>query len=343
MINKFIDTPTSVYDEMEFPQRKDILYIPWLYTPNYCIEENKLLSKIFTTYPHQEARAQRDKQIETYKYHINAMNEIRVSSKMFKGIYFNNIIDDFDIHYYSVGQIDKYYGFQHDSSKQMYLQAKSQNKDMLVEHENYVHKVATKIFVASNFMKSFLNDYVDSDVIGLPIFREPVHSTRDNRILFNHRFAKEKNWHMLFDLPENMKKQLVVTTPTISAPNSYGVHFTRAKKDFGMISNCRKDIVDNYQDTVGFGLSLSTADNFGISVLEGIMSGLFYMCWDNEYNCFNEILLPEFLFKTLDELVEKYNYYSENSIKRLELVKEQQQLLLKYTPKNWVNNLLERI
>jgi glycosyltransferase involved in cell wall biosynthesis len=198
------ETPTGIY---KLPTRKDVLYVPWLYSPNYCLEQNRLFSDVFTCYSYKEEVQQRKKQIEAYKYNIECMNNIRVSKKMFKAIYFNNIIDDFDIHFYTAGGIDKIYGFQHDSNRQKYLLEKGIDREVLIKQENFVGSIANKIFVGSKFMQNILP--YTTEVIGLPIFVSVKEPRNDDRILFNHRFAKEKNWHKLFELSSEMKKKLI--------------------------------------------------------------------------------------------------------------------------------------
>ena len=85
-------------------------------------------------------------------------------------------------------------------------------------------------------------------------------------------------------------------------------------------------------------MSFATHDNFGYSLMEGIYSGLTYLVHDNDCTTYREFVLDDLRFRTIDELLEKYNYYCNNPKERIKIVKKQQEKVKKFQVKSWVDN-----
>ena len=145
---------------------------------------------------------------------------------------------------------------------------------------------------------------------------------------------KDKNIDMLLDLPEELKKKIIVT-----CPSGQTTYVGKVKKEFKRFYFKKpKEIYLQILKESGFGLSFATHDNFGYSLMEGIYSGLTYFVHDNDCTTYREFVLDELRFKTIDELLEKYNYYCDNPKERIKVVKRQQEKVKKFQVESWVNN-----
>lgn len=326
-------------DEMtsEVPRRKDVFFVPTFFNHGWAIEQNRLLARVFTSLPYAEDSYLPGKS-RLLRYCADALPFIR-THKLTK-VYFENIVDDFDVQFVRAAFVTDFYGFQHESVAISSRQEEAPHLRLTREFEDFIGSFAT-VFTSTHFYADALK--YPTHVLGLPIFVPMTAPRMGSRILFSHRFVKAKGAFRLFELAEDMKRHLVVTTPFPPSPSEYSKLFARCKQELGMYVGLSKDVYTQLMGTCGFGLTFSTVDMFGISVLEGIFNGLMYFCYDNDGVPFREFMMKEFLFHSVEELVEKYHYYDDHFAERCEVVRAQQEKVQHYAWNIWLQKMLSYI
>ena len=317
--------------------KKDIALIPHFFNHKWAIDLNKTLSEIFFVpdkymdyfegrYNFKEESYLPGKS-QLHKY-ISELLPILRAQKIEK-VFYTNILDDYSADLQSAGFVKSFGGILHATNHQD-LAIGQQKK--LIDYENSIMKMSKQTIVASELMKNQVPYNVD--VMGLPVHMDFTHPSVSKDILFSHRLMKDKNIDMLLDLPEKLKKKIIVTCPSGST-----TYVGKVQKQFKRFYFKKpKEIYLQLLKESGFGLSFAIHDNFGYSLMEGIYSGLTYFVHDNDCTTYREFVLDELRFKTIDELLEKYNYYSDNTRERIKIVKKQQEKVKKFQVKSWVEN-----
>ena len=316
---------------------KDIALIPHFFNHKWAIDLNKTLSEIFFvpdkymdyfegSYIFNEDSYLPGKS-QLHKY-ISDLLPILRAQKIEK-VFYTNILDDYSADLQSAGFVKSFGGILHATNHQD-LAIGQQKK--LIDYENSIMKMSKQTIVASKLMKNQVPYNVD--VMGLPVHMDFTYPSVNKDVLFSHRLMKDKNIDMLLDLPEKLKKKIIVTCPSGST-----TYVGKVQKQFKRFYFKKpKEIYLQLLKESGFGLSFATHDNFGYSLMEGIYSGLTYFVHDNDCTTYREFVLDELRFKTIDELLEKYNYYSDNTKERIKIVKKQQEKVKKFQVKSWVEN-----
>ena len=321
---------------------KDIALIPHFFNHKWAKDLNKTLSEIFFVpdkymdyfegcYNFKEDSYLPGKS-QLHKY-ISELLPILRAQKIEK-VFYTNILDDYSADLQNAGFVKSFGGILHATNHQD-LAIGQQKK--LIDYENSIMKMSKQTIVASKLMKKQVPYNVD--VMGLPVHMEFQYPSVSKKILFSHRLMKDKNIDMLLDLPEELKEKTIVTCP--SGSTTYVGKVQKAFKRFYFKKP--KEIYLQLIKESGFGLSFATHDNFGYSLMEGIYSGLTYFVHDNDCTTYREFVLDELRFKTIDELLEKYNYYSNNTRERIKIVKKQQEKVKKFQVDSWVENFQERL
>ena len=317
--------------------KKDIALIPHFFNHKWAIDLNKTLSEIFFVpdkymdyfegrYNFKEESYLPGKS-QLHKY-ISELLPILRAQKIEK-VFYTNILDDYSADLQSAGFVKSFGGILHATNHQD-LAIGQQKK--LIDYENSIMKMSKQTIVASELMKNQVPYNVD--VMGLPVHMDFTYPSVNKDVLFSHRLMKDKNIDMLLDLPEKLKKKIIVTCPSGST-----TYVGKVQKQFKRFYFKKpKEIYLQLLKESGFGLSFATHDNFGYSLMEGIYSGLTYFVHDNDCTTYREFVLDELRFKTIDELLEKYNYYSDNTRERIKIVKKQQEKVKKFQVKSWVEN-----
>ena len=316
---------------------KDIALIPHFFNHKWAIDLNKTLSEIFFVpdkymdYFEGRYNFKEDSYLpgksQLHKY-ISELLPILRAQKIEK-VFYTNILDDYSADLQSAGFVKSFGGILHATNHQD-LAIGQQKK--LIDYENSIMKMSKQTIVASELMKNQVPYNVD--VMGLPVHMDFTYPSVNKDILFSHRLMKDKNIDMLLDLPEKLKKKIIVTCPSGST-----TYVGKVQKQFKRFYFKKpKEIYLQLLKESGFGLSFATHDNFGYSLMEGIYSGLTYFVHDNDCTTYREFVLDELRFKTIDELLEKYNYYSDNTRERIKIVKKQQEKVKKFQVKSWVEN-----
>ena len=317
--------------------KKDIALIPHFFNHKWAIDLNKTLSEIFFVpdkymdyfegrYNFKEESYLPGKS-QLHKY-ISELLPILRAQKIEK-VFYTNILDDYSADLQSAGFVKSFGGILHATNHQD-LAIGQQKK--LIDYENSIMKMSKQTIVASELMKNQVPYNVD--VMGLPVHMDFTYPSVNKDVLFSHRLMKDKNIDMLLDLPEKLKKKIIVTCPSGST-----TYVGKVQKQFKRFYFKKpKEIYLQLLKESGFGLSFATHDNFGYSLMEGIYSGLTYFVHDNDCTTYREFVLDELRFKTIDELLEKYNYYSDNTGERIKIVKKQQEKVKKFQVKSWVEN-----
>ena len=316
---------------------KDIALIPHFFNHKWAIDLNKTLSEIFFVpdkymdYFEGRYNFKEDSYLpgksQLHKY-ISELLPILRAQKIEK-VFYTNILDDYSADLQNAGFVKSFGGILHATNHQD-LAIGQQKK--LIDYENSIMKMSKQTIVASKLMKNQVPYNVD--VMGLPVHMDFTHPSVSKDILFSHRLMKDKNIDMLLDLPEKLKKKIIVTCPSGST-----TYVGKVQKQFKRFYFKKpKEIYLQLLKESGFGLSFATHDNFGYSLMEGIYSGLTYFVHDNDCTTYREFVLDELRFKTIDELLEKYNYYSDNTRERIKIVKKQQEKVKKFQVKSWVEN-----
>ena len=316
---------------------KDIALIPHFFNHKWAIDLNKTLSEIFFVpdkymdyfegrYNFKEESYLPGKS-QLHKY-ISELLPILRAQKIEK-VFYTNILDDYSADLQYAGFVKSFGGILHATNHQD-LAIGQQKK--LIDYENSIMKMSKQTIVASKLMKNQVPYNVD--VMGLPVHMDFTYPSVNKDVLFSHRLMKDKNIDMLLDLPEKLKKKIIVTCPSGST-----TYVGKVQKQFKRFYFKKpKEIYLQLLKESGFGLSFATHDNFGYSLMEGIYSGLTYFVHDNDCTTYREFVLDELRFKTIDELLEKYNYYSDNTRERIKIVKKQQEKVKKFQVKSWVEN-----
>ena len=317
--------------------KKDIALIPHFFNHKWAIDLNKTLSEIFFVpdkymdyfegrYNFKEESYLPGKS-QLHKY-ISELLPILRAQKIEK-VFYTNILDDYSADLQNAGFVKSFGGILHATNHQD-LAIGQQKK--LIDYENSIMKMSKQTIVASKLMKNQVPYNVD--VMGLPVHMDFTYPSVNKDILFSHRLMKDKNIDMLLDLPEKLKKKIIVTCPSGST-----TYVGKVQKEFKRFYFKKpKEIYLQLLKESGFRLSFATHDNFGYSLMEGIYSGLTYFVHDNDCTTYREFVLDELRFKTIDELLEKYNYYSDNTRERIKIVKKQQEKVKKFQVKSWVEN-----
>ena len=316
---------------------KDIALIPHFFNHKWAIDLNKTLSEIFFVpdkymdYFEGRYNFKEDSYLpgksQLHKY-ISELLPILRAQKIEK-VFYTNILDDYSADLQNAGFVKSFGGILHATNHQD-LAIGQQKK--LIDYENSIMKMSKQTIVASKLMKNQVPYNVD--VMGLPVHMDFTYPSVNKDVLFSHRLMKDKNIDMLLDLPEKLKKKIIVTCPSGST-----TYVGKVQKQFKRFYFKKpKEIYLQLLKESGFGLSFATHDNFGYSLMEGIYSGLTYFVHDNDCTTYREFVLDELRFKTIDELLEKYNYYSDNTRERIKIVKKQQEKVKKFQVKSWVEN-----
>ena len=316
---------------------KDIALIPHFFNHKWAIDLNKTLSEIFFVpdkymdYFEGRYNFKEDSYLpgksQLHKY-ISELLPILRAQKIEK-VFYTNILDDYSADLQNAGFVKSFGGILHATNHQD-LAIGQQKK--LIDYENSIMKMSKQTIVASELMKNQVP--YDVDVMGLPVHMDFTHPSVSKDILFSHRLMKDKNIDMLLDLPEELKEKIIVT-----CPSGQTTYVGKVKKEFKRFYFKKpKEIYLQLLKESGFGLSFAIHDNFGYSLMEGIYSGLTYFVHDNDCTTYREFVLDELRFKTIDELLEKYNYYSDNTRERIKIVKKQQEKVKKFQVKSWVEN-----
>ena len=317
--------------------KKDIALIPHFFNHKWAIDLNKTLSEIFFVpdkymdYFEGRYNFKEDSYLpgksQLHKY-ISELLPILRAQKIEK-VFYTNILDDYSADLQNAGFVKSFGGILHATNHQD-LAIGQQKK--LIDYENSIMKMSKQTIVASKLMKNQVPYNVD--VMGLPVHMDFTYPSVNKDVLFSHRLMKDKNIDMLLDLPEKLKKKIIVTCPSGST-----TYVGKVQKQFKRFYFKKpKEIYLQLLKESGFGLSFATHDNFGYSLMEGIYSGLTYFVHDNDCTTYREFVLDELRFKTIDELLEKYNYYSDNTRERIKIVKKQQEKVKKFQVKSWVEN-----
>jgi len=354
-MNKFFDTGEPEIDWAWLKQykRDDIFLIQSCYNAKWAQDLNLILRQIMPTEPLNNLISgvmSYDINKKLYAYNCLNNNDFKKADKIF--------LVSGDHQFEDVFIKKKVYGIWHNSG----FTHPNAGLYNYVEKEwgIYVYKASTKIFVASDvfrdrlkrFSMEYMNDGmgIEAHTVGFPILDEPQESKLSNLIIFNHRLNKDKHPENLFKFPKDLKKRLIVSAPKRTMPGKYSFS-SRVEMEIGkdkvFYNDYKKD--DEYKkimNSCGFGLSFAEPETFGYSVVEGIMSGLFYFVPKDERSSTDEYMISEFLFNNLDELYDKIYFYSkeQNFNERIQLIKRQQQILYdKYNVKQWIENLIEGI
>ena len=315
----------------------DVALIPHFFNHKWSTDLNSTLSKIFFVpdkykdFFSDEYNFKEDSYLpgksQLHKY-ISELLPILRSKKISK-VFYTNILDDYSADLQNAGFVKSFGGILHATNHQD-LAIGQQKK--LIDYENSIMKMSKQTIVASELMKNQVP--YDVDVMGLPVHMKIEYPSIRKKILFSHRLMKDKNIDMLLDLPGNLKDKTIVTCP--SGATTYVGKVQREFKNFYF-----KKQVDVYLELLkecGFGLSFAKHDNFGYSLMEGIYSGLTYFVHDNDCTTYREFVLDDLRFKSIDELLEKYNYYCNNPRERIQIVKKQQEKVKKFQVDIWVDN-----
>jgi hypothetical protein len=314
--------------------RKDIVLIPHLYDIKWSQDFNKFLSYQFTLLEEPTYDSYLPSRTLQHKYMAKVLPLIR-KNKITK-VFFANILEDFTPDIYKAGLVKETYGFLHGTNFSNFEPGAT---DLLRKYELGVSGCVNKIFVATEFMAKQIP--YKTEVIGLPLsveFPKPV-STNRNKIIFNHRLMAEKQPLKLLELPQDIKDRMIITCP--KAALNYAHTIKKNFKDFYL-----KTPVEEYHkllDQCGFGISLAKYDNFGYAVIEGVMNGLMYFVPKNDTTAYQELHIPEMLYETMDELVDKIRYYTANVTERVFTVQKAQINLQRFQYGNWSKNLESKL
>ena len=317
---------------------RTIAFIPHFFNHKWAVELNQVLSKIFFVpdnyynfftgkYEFGEDSYLPGKS-QLHKYISDLLPELRANE--ITKVFYCNILDDFSFDIQNAGFVNNFGGILHATNHQDLAIGQ---KKKFIDYENSIMAMSKQTIVGSELMKNQVP--YDVDVLGLPVHMNIQEPNINDKILFSHRLMKDKNVDMLLELPKHIKDKITVTCP--SGQTTYIGQVQKEFKNFHFKQPA--EIYIKLLNESGFGLSFATHDNFGMSLMEGIFSGLTYLVHDNDTTTYREFVIDELRFKTTDEFLEKYENLCSNSDLRIQLVKKQQERVKKYQVDTWVENL----
>jgi hypothetical protein len=329
----FFGTSDEKFSYIDKYYREDIAFIPHLFDIRWARKMNELLSKVFYTPFSFEEKSYQTGKTDKHEYLAKLLPKLR--SKEITKVFFTNILEDFDYDLSRAGNVSEFYGMLRGSH---HLPHEPGRNTKIQKYEEFISSMATKIFVATEWFQDQVP--YKTHVVGLPLYDEFLQpKSTSNLIIYNHRLASEKNPTKLFDFPEDLKKNIIISIPFLPQ-SSYVKDF---KKQFDTrFMNCDGNDARYKQNLLnsGFGVSLAEHETFGNGVIEGIVHGLCYFAPKNDSTCYQEYMIPELLYETIDELYEKIRFYMKNPELRIEVVLAQQKVLEKYTIENWLERLM---
>jgi hypothetical protein len=313
--------------------RKDIVYVPHIYDIGWAVTTNNFLKEMFYCPVEFEYDSYLPGRSLEHKYLAELFPRMRKDAK--EKVFFFNALEDFTQDIIKAGFAKKLYGLLHGTN---FSEVEYGGNKKLQDFERSIMGMFKKIFVGSEMMR--LTVPYETEILGIPIFQEPLTPSESSGIIYNHRLAKNKNPQFLLDLPKAIQDRVVISTP--KATLQYFPLYKPVFKDRFHFQPKREKYMELLHGS-GIGLSFATNDTFGVSVVEGIMSGLFYLCPVNDTTSYKYIIHKEMLFSSFEECVYKIEYYSEHINERKEIVREAQKMLEPYYYKNWYNSLIEKI
>lgn len=245
-----------------------------------------------------------------------AANLDRIRAKEYKALFFANLLEDFHPAYMRATGVSKIFGFVHGTHWLLGEPGKGTEKMQM--YERAVLELADEVFVSTKWFADRIPSEVT--VIGLPLLGKIGPPRTSDPILFNHRLSKAKGAHLLSALPAHLRERLIVTTPKVNP-----AMFSELRKWNIEPRVLERSAYKEVAASCGYGLSLSTYDTFGYSVLDGFQDGLAYFVMDTERTACRETVIDEFRFETFGELSDKIAAMDDDPAFRARMVEKQQE------------------
>lgn len=195
-----------------------------------------------------------------------------------------------------------------------------------------------KVFTTSKLLRDKLP--FKAEAIGLPnpfAAHEPI---INDKILFNHRITIEKRPEKLELLPTEIRKRVIITSPVeYDGPDWWKARLGEYQINLDDVS------YETLLHSCGFGISFACHDTWGMSAIEGILSGALYLMPNDPRTAYPEIHIPELLYTDINDLVDILEYYGDNTNteERIDVVKKAQENLKEYAPDVWLDHLLKKL
>jgi hypothetical protein len=331
MKHELFKPPDDEWRWIDKYKRDDIAVITSSFSLKWSRDLNTLLSKVFFTVPYSTDTYVPSRALQ-HEYNSRMFKELR--DRGIEKILYVNGLDDFSIDYFKAGFVKKMFGIVHGSN---HLRYNPHPVTKLKEHEIYVSQFVT-LFSSTEWFSSQLP--YKTIPVGLPIMETVREPRNSDQIIFNHRISVEKCPLKMLDFPSDLKEKLIISAPTIPQSNFVGKLKDSFHEQF-VYCGTNDQLYRNNILRCGFGISLSNWDTFGYATIEGIHSGLCYFVPRNETTCYQDYMIDELLYDTIDELYEKLRYFMNHHEEKNDLVKKQQKILEKFLPENWLNNIME--
>jgi hypothetical protein len=320
----------------------DIAFIPHFYNYKWATDLNQTLARLFFV-PDEYYLPFIDK----YKFEENSYlpgkSQLHVyiskllpilRSKGITKIFYCNLGDDFSLDFQNAGFIKSFGGILHATNHE--IGAIGQNKKF-VDYENAIGRMATQVFVGSTLLQKSVP--FDTIPIGLPVHTEIKAPQTSDMILFSHRLMADKNANMLFQLPPHIKDKVI-----ISAPGAATAYIAKAKAEFKhFYFKIPTSQYLSLLESSGVGISFASHDPFGYSVMEGIFAGQLYFVPNIDTTSYKQYILDELRFDSIDEFIEKYEYYVGRPEERREIVLRQQEKVKHLQVNQWVENFKNKL
>lgn len=311
---------------------KEIILIPHAYDIRWSRDFNRLLSSHLKTpfYP-KEPPYMKGRSLN-HVLHSKILPWLRSNSDNVEGVFYANLTQDFSPDVVRAGGIKKVWGFVHGSLFTDLEPGHSPKAFQTIERG--IGEFCEKAFVASEMMDRVI-PYPTMNV-GLPLYGDPKEPNLQPRILWNHRLSEEKGYKRLYDLPEEIRKRVIMTCPKFMPHKMPEVR--------AVMPNVYTGLPDNeylkMSSTCGYALSTSDYDNFGYGVLESVWTGKFAVVPGWESVAYREFLPDEMLYQNISEIPNKITYYDEHPDKRAAIVVKAQEKLNHLRSDRWIRQLL---
>jgi hypothetical protein len=250
-----------------------------------------------------------------------------------------NVID-FSPNYVHVGFAQNLAGIAHTSDHYDFIADTGNRRSAKLEIERQYENVRAlyfdRIFSVSPSMQALIPYLVTN--IALPNFWGVEPPNDGESCLFNARLLVRKGADKLFELPEEIIRRTIVSTPNFGAST-----LARVKKlnPQAVFTNPPTAEYRSIMRRCAIVFSFSTFEMFGCSVADAIAHGALPLILRSKFNHVTDYVLPELVFDTMDEIAEAARWFLANPKARKKKVEEQQQFLYALDPERWWERLSE--
>lgn len=300
---------------------------------------NKILSKIFPCEAEFNYHSYLPSKEESHLVHAQLIKNLRKKNDV-EGLFFTNLLEDFDFDYVKLFPQAKIYGYLHGSN---ILSSEPGRNIKGIAYERAIYGACNRILIASSYFKSQLVETFPEighklRVAGFPFdfAIKPPKQIANRRIIYNHRLDRNKQPLKFLKLADKLNGfEFYLCTPS-SNPFLIG----RLKKDrkLNIFVKPKPERYFQIMDQCDFQVSFAFSETFGTASMHAILRGLFAFC--PERTGYLEFIPKDMLYSTEEELIEKINFFDKRlSLRNRIILKAQKNLKKRFHFESWIKEL----